>query len=83
MLKQLVDRHVQCRYDLLRVADELPVQVLVERLYVAAVDVEEGVLQCCNLVQLLLVDWGVRMEDPPPVPVVLDNLSNWTWKIYN
>ena len=66
-VKQLVDRHVQCRYDLLRVADELPVQVLVKRLYVAAVDVEEGVLQRCNLVQPLLVDWFVRVHSIPPL----------------
>ena len=47
--EHLVDRHVECRDDLLRVADQLAVQVRVKLLEVLTVDVQERQLQGVNL----------------------------------
>jgi len=53
--EHLVDGHVEGGDDLLGVADELAVQILVELVDVAAVHVEEGILEDVDLGQTLEV----------------------------
>lgn len=48
-IEHFIDAHVKSRDDLLRIADELPVQRFIEGFQMLAVDVEERLFQSVNL----------------------------------
>lgn len=49
LVEHLIYRHIECWYHFLRIADKLPVQRLVERFQMVAVDVQKRLLQRVNL----------------------------------
>lgn len=55
--EHLIDGHVECWNDLLRIADELAIQRFIERFQMSAVDVQERLFQSVDLIHFLHVQW--------------------------
>jgi len=58
----LVYGHIKARNNLLRIADQLAVQVLIKGLEMGTVEIQIGLLQCVNLLQLLKIQWLVNIN---------------------